>query len=149
MWSRLLDELFPPRCIGCQRRGVALCTPCRQELPYLPRGVCFRCASRRGAYGNCRGCRRLSPTLSWVRAPFAYAGAARAAVVNLKFRSGRYLAPLMGQLLRESLERQHAVFDLVIPVPLSARRQRERGFNQAALLAEHVAAAAHASLRSH
>ncbi len=137
LWSRVLDELFPPRCIGCQRRGVVLCDPCRAELPYLPRGVCFRCASRRTAYGVCRGCRRLSAHLNWVRAPFAYAGAARTAVLNLKFRSGRYLAPLMGELLRRTLNA--ADFDLVVPVPLSPQRLRQRGFNQAALLAAELA----------
>jgi ComF family protein len=139
LWSILLDTLFPPRCVGCQRRGVTLCDACRAQLPYLPRGVCFRCASRRRAHAACRGCRRLSPLLSRVQAPFAYVGAARNAVLNLKFRSGRYLAPLMGELLRDRLEHQRMDFDLVVPVPLSPKRLRERGFNQAALLAAHVA----------
>jgi ComF family protein len=61
-------------------------------------------------------------------------------VLNLKFRSGRYLVPLMAELLGEAAQRQHGAFDVVVPVPLSPRRQRERGFNQAALLAARVAA---------
>jgi ComF family protein len=72
-----------------------------------------------------------------VRAPFAYAGAARTAVLSLKFRSGRYLAPLMAEFLADAL--RDARFDLLLPVPLSAARMRERGFNQAAVLAEHLA----------
>src|SRR5579864_4535128 len=137
MWAALADLLFPPKCIGCQRRGTVLCQSCRPELPYLPRSVCFRCASRRfRQLGRCRGCRRLSTALSWVRAPFAYAGGARTAVLNLKFRSGRYLVPLMGAYLCEPL--RGAQLDLVVPVPLSGRRLRERGFNQATLLAEQV-----------
>jgi ComF family protein len=79
-----------------------------------------------------------------VRAPFAYAGAARTAVLNLKFRSGRYLVPLMGELLCTRLDAVQ--FDLVVPVPLSSRRLRDRGFNQAALLAVHVADALQAEL---
>jgi len=89
----------------------------------------------------CRGCRRLSPHLNWVRAPFAYAGAARTAVLNLKFRSGRYLAPLMGNLLGAWLT--GAEVDVIVPVPLSPRRLRERGFSQALLLGEHVSSALH------
>lgn len=143
MWSWLLDELFPPRCIGCARRGLALCGPCRAELPYLPQGVCARCASHPGPHG-CRGCRRLSPALGWVRAPFAYAGAARTAVLTLKFRSGRYLTPLMGELLCDRLSELQ--FDTVVPVPLSPERQRLRGFNQASLLAEHVSVRLNAPL---
>jgi ComF family protein len=79
-----------------------------------------------------------------VRAPFAYAGAARTAVLNLKFRSGTYLVPLMAELLEASL--RDVQVDVVIPVPLSVRRQRQRGFNQSSLLAAHVAAMLDAEL---
>lgn len=135
------EAVFPPKCIGCQRRGTALCAGCKRELPYLPGGVCRRCASLRGARGVCRGCRRLSPALSGVRAAFAYDGAARAAVLTLKFKSGRYLAPLMGEFLREELRRRPLQADVVVPVPLAVSRLRQRGFNQAQLLAGEVAAA--------
>jgi ComF family protein len=87
----------------------------------------------------CRGCRPLSSALAWVRAPFAYDGAARRAVLMFKFRSGRYLAPTLGELLREALDSRRVEVDLVVPVPLSPARLRARGFNQAELLAEQVA----------
>lgn len=138
MWTALTELLFPARCLGCQRRGTSLCADCRRDLPYLPREVCFRCATWRSVRGQCRGCQNLASALSWVRAPFAYAGAARTAVLSLKFRSGRYLAPLMAEFLVGALRDAH--FDLVLPVPLSAARLRERGFNQAALLAQYVTA---------
>jgi ComF family protein len=83
----------------------------------------------------------LSPAISSVRAAFAYEGAARAAVLTLKFRSGRYLVPLMGELLCAELERRPIESDLVVPVPLAPGRERRRGFNQATLLAERVALA--------
>ncbi len=94
----------------------------------------------------CSGCRRLSPTLSVVRAPFAYQGAARTAVLTLKFKSGRYLAPLMGELLRAEIKRRPMQADLVVPVPLAAGRLRERGFNQALVLASEVAVAVHGEI---
>ena len=62
----------------------------------------------------------------------------------MKFRSGRYLAPTMGQLLREALPAMEA--DLVVPVPLSPGRLRARGFNQAALLAEQITTSVHGVL---
>jgi competence protein ComFC len=131
--------LFPARCLGCGRRSVALCAACRADLPYLSAGVCARCASTRGPRGVCHGCRHLSPSLSVVRAAFAYEGAARGAVLALKFRSGRYLAPVMGELLRDHLARRPLQADVVVPVPLATRRLRQRGYNQARLLAEQVA----------
>src|SRR5947199_5431844 len=120
---RLVAEtVFPARCIGCGWRGVALCQSCRVELPYLPTSVCRRCASLRGPRGVCRGCRRLSPALSGVRAAFAYDGAARTAVLTLKFKSGRYLAPMMGEFLRAELSRRPLQADMVVPVPLASTR---------------------------
>jgi ComF family protein len=77
--------------------------------------------------------------VSSLRAPFAYEGAARTAILTLKFRSGRYLAPLMGTFLREELDIRPLHVDVVVPVPLAPGRLRQRGFNQAALLAEQVA----------
>jgi ComF family protein len=140
-WRVISEALFPARCIGCAVRGTALCTQCRAELPYLPTGVCPRCAGWRGPRGVCIGCRRLASELGVVRAAFAYRGAARTAVLTLKFKSGRYLAPLMGELLREQLKQRPLQADLVVPVPLAPRRLRERGFNQAHLLADEVARA--------
>jgi predicted amidophosphoribosyltransferase len=137
--AQLLDLVFPPKCLGCERRGVALCIECRGDLPFLPPDVCYRCAARRGARGTCRGCRQLSPALSSVRAPFAYEGAARGAVLALKFRSGRYLVPLMADFLGQALGQRPVAADLVVPVPLAPRRLRQRGFNQASLLATEVA----------
>jgi ComF family protein len=139
---RLVAEtVFPARCLGCGRRGAALCQSCRPGLPYLPGGVCSRCASLRGARGVCHGCRQLSAVLTSVRAPFSYDGAARSAVLALKFRSGRYLAPVMGEFLRETLAKRPLQVDLVVPVPLARGRLRQRGFNQASLLAREVEAA--------
>jgi ComF family protein len=89
----------------------------------------------------CMGCRRLAPALNVVRAAFVYQGAARTAVLTLKFKSGRYLVPLMGELLREQLARRPLQADIVVPVPLATRRLHQRGFNQALLLADQVARA--------
>jgi ComF family protein len=144
---RFLGEaVFPARCIGCQRRGTPLCPDCRLGLPYLPSGLCARCATRRTANGACSGCRQLSPAVSAIYAAFTYQGAARAAVLTLKFRSARYLSSTMGALMRETLESRSVRADLVVPVPLAPRRLRARGFNQAALLAEGVAPSLRADL---
>jgi ComF family protein len=73
-----------------------------------------------------------------LRAVCAYEGAARAAVHSLKFRGGRQLAPLLGELLREHLAQRPLRAEVVVPVPLAPWRRKERGYNQALLLAEQV-----------
>jgi ComF family protein len=85
----------------------------------------------------------LSPALSTLRAPFAYEGAARTAVLNLKFKSGRYLVPLMGEFLRRELTLRPLHAEVVVPVPLAPKRMRQRGYNQALLLAHQVAKVVH------
>jgi ComF family protein len=140
LWRLLLQWLLPPRCLGCRQRGTLLCEPCWQALPWLGGGVCGRCAGRRLPGQPCRACERLAGALVLVRAACSYDGPARAAVHVLKFRAGRQAAPILGALVRESLRRRPLRAELVVPVPLAPRRLRWRGYNQAALLAEQVAA---------
>jgi ComF family protein len=73
-----------------------------------------------------------------VRAVCVYDGVARNAVHTLKFRSGRCVAPVLGELLREHLGRRPLRADLLVPAPMARHRLRERGYNQAALLAGQI-----------
>jgi ComF family protein len=59
-------------------------------------------------------------------------------VHGLKYGNLRVLSPLMASLMVESLE--GAPFDVIVPVPLHPRRERNRGYNQAELLARGIAA---------
>jgi ComF family protein len=144
----LSAALFPARCLGCGRRGPALCTTCAPQLPLLSRDVCPRCASPWRGAGACRVCPRISPSLTSVRAACAYEGLARKAVHTLKFRAGRYLAPTLGATLREAALRRPLQADLVLPAPVAPARLRERGYNQAELLAREVAEAVGGTVRT-
>jgi ComF family protein len=64
-----------------------------------------------------------------------YQGVVRRAVHELKFRQGRYLVPFLADLMAEAVRERPLHADLLVPVPLSADRQRRRGYNQAELLA--------------
>lgn len=68
----------------------------------------------------------------------AYDGALRCIVHALKYDGRRSVAPRLGALMRESGRGVLRDADGVVPVPLHPRRQRERGFNQAADLAVHL-----------
>jgi ComF family protein len=130
------ELLFPSRCVGCRRYGGLLCAECRAVLPLLFE-VCPRCALPRSP-SECRGCAKLAPTLGSLHAVASYDGAARSAVLQLKYRGARNLAPLLGGLMREHLAERPLHAEVVVPVPLSRRRQRERGYNQAELLAREI-----------
>jgi ComF family protein len=88
----------------------------------------------------CGGCRLDPPEFSYARAATRYEDVVREALHAFKFRGRRGLAAPLGDLLVDALSEglPAGVPDLILPVPLHPRRERERGFNQARLLAGRV-----------
>ena len=85
---------------------------------------------------NVRRCRH--PWIDWYRY-IRYGGAVRSAVHALKYRNITAIAPVIAALISQHPYSRNARIDCVAPVPIHTERLRERGYNQAALLAEHVA----------
>ena len=124
----LLDLIYPPKCpfCGCvlDRGGDGLCPRCQEELPWTKDGEV------RENIEFCDLC--LSPL--W------YRGRAVEGVHRYKFRGGQLHAKLFGRLMAQCLrDRWDGTADLVTWVPLSKKRLRERGYDQARLLAERAA----------
>jgi ComF family protein len=141
MISRLrhgvLDLLFPPRCVGCQREGGLLCEICETELPRLMPPYCNICAQP-SPDQVCARCAVSPLNIDGVRAPYLMEGAVREAVHSLKYRNLRAVAALLGRLLAAYLESYPLPGEVLVPVPLHPRRLRERGYNQVALLAKEL-----------
>jgi ComF family protein len=138
--------LFGGTCFLC--RGAAdevLCGECSGDLPRLSPPRCPRCAleSPRGAL--CGRCLAQPPRYDATVAALAYEFPADTLVHALKFRGELALAPLLGNLLVPMIGSRKRI-DHVVPVPLSVRRLRERGYNQAVELARPLAAAVRAPL---
>ena len=66
-------------------------------------------------------------------------GAVRVAVHDLKYRNLRAAAPELGRLMAASVRESRIAADLVVPVPIHRRRERQRGYNQSERLASAVA----------
>ena len=84
---------------------------------------CFDCAGRRTYRFEC------------ARSYAAYRGALVRAVVLLKFEKIEPLAAYFGERVASLAKRDGLTGDIVVPVPLHRSRERERGFNQAELIA--------------
>ncbi|MDD7445402.1 MAG: ComF family protein [Clostridiales bacterium] len=107
-----LNKPLPPRCPGCGRKGwAALCPECSATLP--------------------------AGYLPFF-APFDYSGAAKALVRRLKYDCVLDAALPLGRAMAAALPAEP--FDALVPVPLNAKRERERGFNQSRALCEVVSA---------
>ena len=88
---------------------------------------------------GCRGCRNEELRLDGVVVAYAYRGTARRLVLALKYHARFGAADLLATAMAEALRDDPRGGDLLVPVPLSAARRRERGFNQAEWLGRRVA----------
>jgi ComF family protein len=133
--ERLLATLFPSRCLGCGLRGVVLCDGCRADVPWLTAEVCPICAAPSRLARICHGCRAEPSPLDGSRAACRFEGVVRKAVHDLKYRGIQERAALLADVLAEAIERRPLAVDALVPVPLAPGRRRQRGFNQAELIA--------------
>ena len=133
-------SLASPRCLLCHAPcgPQAVCHACSGEFQRLAGPLCRQCATPLPHGRQCGACLAAPPRFDRLIAPFVYAFPIDALIHALKY--GRRL--IAGQPLAEALaatvdERA----DLIVPMPLSAARLRERGFNQAHEIARQVARA--------
>ncbi|WPP00325.1 ComF family protein [Pseudomonas sp. HR96] len=134
-------------CLLCGDRAeaaLALCAPCTLELPWL-RERCRRCALPMAIDGLlCGQCSRRRPAFRRVEVPLLYAYPVDGLVTRFKHQArwpiGRLLGELLGQWLQHRFSEDLVRPDCLMPVPLAPRRLRQRGFNQAALLARWLGA---------
>lgn len=120
--TALLDLLFPPKCPFCGKV---------QDKP----GICPKCEAALPWTDDAEGLRE-GPGGLRCAAPLWYEGLARAGILRFKFRGAPGIAePLGGLIAQCAAERFSGGFDTVTWVPVSRRRLRKRGYDQAELLA--------------
>ncbi len=141
--ATLLDALLPPRCAACGQPGQRWCPACQVAAPRLRLPLCRQCgeplASRTRAT-LCEHCRAASPAYHGAVAWGLYGGSLQTAIQKFKFQRDSGLALVFSGLLAEAVQAQAWPLDTVVAVPLGAQRLRQRGYNQAALLARPLAA---------
>jgi ComF family protein len=130
--GRLLDLALPATCPGCGAEGPPICATCRPALDSrlaLPAGT---------PLGLADGPPHPLLQLDWC-APFS--GTVRKALHALKYAGERRLAQPIGEALAARWHAAGAGGDLLVPIPVHASRRRERGYDQAELIAAAAAPA--------
>ncbi len=126
--TAVLDLLFPPKCVFCGKLledgERELCARCGRELPWLRGGE----AERTGEF------------FSLCVSPLGYRDRVRESIHRYKFKGVRGYSQTYGRLVAGCV-REHLAgeYDLITWVPLSKGRKRERGYDQAFLLAQATA----------
>ena len=136
-----LDIFFPINCLGCGAEEVWICETCSQKIKIRDQQLCPLCEKIITPDGQvCFACKHKSP-LSGLLVAASYQEPLVSKAVHLfKYRFIEELsAPLTKIILKAIRSYELPLPDLIIPIPLHARRLRWRGFNQSSLLAKNLA----------
>lgn len=153
LFGRLADIAFalitPPRCRACgealfDHANPYLCAKCLEPLLWIGDGACRGCGYPAGKFAkhreHCRRCRDGKLRLTGAAGVVRYRSGAKNLVKAMKFRGETRLVNPMADLMAERCRQAdfHRKADCIMPVALHDSRRRERGFDQARLLAAGV-----------
>ncbi len=134
-----LDWLFPPVCAGCSRSGFRWCPDCQHHVKPVPEPTCQACGLPLAHPGLCPACDASHPPFEALRSWVVFEGPIRQALHSLKYHRNVALGDAFARYLVEYVIKMGWQVDMVVPVPLGRQRMKERGYNQAGLLALPVA----------
>ena len=146
--------LYPPSCTICSASvdvGEYLCAECEAKVVRIVPPFCAKCSEPfDGAITTtfaCANCAHRNLYFEAAVSAYRARGIVRHVILNFKYGRQIHLRHLVARWLVAAMDDERLRerrFDVIVPVPLHPARQRERGFNQAALLAEwlsdHLAA---------
>ena len=145
--QRFVSFVLPPQCLVCRALTQSphqLCSSCWQQLTFIGEPRCARCGyplPYRTGETLCLMCYQTPPLFDKGRSILHYDAAIRTLILRLKHSDATYLLPALGRWIIPHIKDMIRECDVLIPVPLSRRRMMQRGFNQATLLAQQIAAA--------
>lgn len=137
--------LYPAKCRVCDGfLGVAsvpyICADCWQDIQFLESPWCDICGTP-GVNGLCDACAISPPRYGQLRAVALYQTTLQQAIHIFKFQKKKGFARHLIQLINAHIpaDCDVATYDFILPIPIHKKRLRERGFNQATLLADGIA----------
>lgn len=144
--SFFIDFLFPRRCPVCDDivmpKGRLICPECLKKLSFVKNPVCKKCGKEVISTDTefCFDCIRHKRTFEYGRGLVNYEENTRQSMAKIKYRNKREYLDFYGEAI---CVRYHTIIrrmdaDVLVPVPVHPSRKRERGFNQAELLARRI-----------
>ncbi|WP_309382373.1 ComF family protein [Cerasicoccus frondis] len=152
-WSQqLLDVLYPRECL-VYGEPVESNSPCRflsrralEMIYFIHEPHCSTCGApffgELLALRECPHCRELNPAFSRGRSLFLLRDTGREFIHELKYNNGRHLAPDLTPILQRNPRfLEFLQGSVLVPIPLHAVRERERGYNQSLLISQQLSQA--------
>ena len=140
----LLDFLFPKRCVGCRKIGDFLCSDCFSRIEYTNTYSCPECL-RPSLNGLTHPACIKKYGLDGVFPAVTYKGIVKKLLYQFKYSPYlSSLSELLGDVMYEGIIQNESFNNIlaskpvIVTVPLSAKRQRQRGYNHAELLGKDL-----------
>ncbi len=144
MLRKILDIFYPRCCPVCQKilkdQKRLVCPECEKKIRPIGHPRCYKCGKpiEEGEY--CKDCQKHTHIFDQGRGIFVYDGIMRRSVTRYKYYGcreyGDFYAKALYRYARKELNQWKP--DLIVPVPIHKSKERLRGFNQAAYLAERL-----------
>ena len=145
----IFNAMLPPACVLCgmtTRRFLNICIACQKDLPILAY-PCPQCAQNLPMSAKkrlkCGACLSNPPPFDCTFALFPYLAPVVKLITDLKFHHQLSHAKLLGDLMTEKIHTDWytngCLPEVILPIPLHAKRLKERGFNQALEIANPIA----------
>ena len=141
----ILEILYPARCPVCHNvvRGKEdICLSCRRKLHYIKEPKCKKCGKEiaKNEQEYCRDCQRFTHAFDKGASVFAYDKVMQRSISMFKYHNRREYAKIYAKEMYRYCERflKMCAPDVILPVPIHKHKKRQRGFNQAELVATEL-----------
>ncbi|KPK97074.1 MAG: hypothetical protein AMJ95_10890 [Omnitrophica WOR_2 bacterium SM23_72] len=150
--GNLLDIIYPKTCLACHQRLTdscidgLVCSVCWQKIkrntpPFC--SLCGRSLRKENLHRSlCPECQKMRWHFDRAFSPCAYEGVLKELIHAFKYRNKDHLGFTLSRLMSDFIKEFRVpveFVDFIIPIPLHRSRLREREFNQAEVLSEHLA----------
>ena len=143
IFQKVLTTVFPNhyKCITCGKEidyaGFDFCENCIKNLPQINGKICLRCGEPIKSMANyCLNCKNNKHHFKRNLSAFTYEKPISDHIMNLKYNNKKYLGEIFTAFLVQKYLELNISADVVIPIPLHPNRLKERGYNQAEIIAK-------------
>ncbi len=146
--GRVFENLVFPtdmKCLFCENdvpdfEHKPYCDECEKVIEFNNKNRCLICSEPIDNEAMvCDFCQKNKRNFKKAICPFVYSGKVRNSILGYKDSNKRYLAKTYARFIAEDLKREEVVVTRLTYVPLSDKKKRKRGFDQAELLAKELA----------
>lgn len=131
-------------CIVCDdeisgENQYGLCDKCFKKLEFIGDKCCIRCGKPSDNEAKyCLLCQNETRYFDMARSAVKYKGDIQRLILEYKFHNKRYLGKYLAKFIEHVVEEYNIKYDIVVPIPLSKAREKERKYNQVTEMLRHT-----------